>query len=85
MEKWANLFLMTGVWMRKILSERLKAISKANVLNDHGFKLDIAGFSLTGRMADFFEQGLIQIRYAKIKPKHLINTWIYHLVTLCFR
>jgi len=31
MEKWANLFSMTGVWMRKILSERLMAISKANV------------------------------------------------------
>jgi len=31
-------------------------------------------------MGDFYEQGLIQIRYSKIKPKHLINTWVYHLV-----
>ena len=53
---------------------------KSKRLDDQGFKLDIAGFRLTGRMADFFEQGLIQIQYAKIKPKHLINTWIYHLV-----
>jgi exodeoxyribonuclease V gamma subunit len=53
---------------------------KSKRLDDQGFKLDIAGFRLTGRMADFFEQGLIQIRYAKIKAKHLINTWIYHLV-----
>ena len=53
---------------------------KSKRLDDGGFKLNIAGFSISGRIADIFEQGLIQIRYAKIKPKHLINTWIYHLV-----
>ncbi len=53
---------------------------KSKRLDDRGFKLNIAGFSISGRIADFFGQGLIQIRYAKIRPKHLINTWIYHLV-----
>ena len=48
-------------------------------LDDRGFKLEIAGFSISGRIADFFEQGLIQIRYAKINSKHLVKTWIYHL------
>ena len=43
------------------------------------YLLNIAGFSLSGRIGDFFEQGLIQIRYAKITSKHVINTWIYHL------
>ncbi|MBW2155552.1 MAG: hypothetical protein JRG87_02725 [Deltaproteobacteria bacterium] len=48
-------------------------------LDDRGFKLEIAGFSISGRIADFFEQGLIQIRYAKTYSKHLVKTWIYHL------
>ncbi len=49
-------------------------------LDHRRFELDIGGFRLSGGMGDFYEKGLIQIRYAKIKPKHLINTWIYHLV-----
>jgi exodeoxyribonuclease V gamma subunit len=59
---------------------KIKGHIKSKRLDHRRVKLDIGGFCLTGGMDDFFEQGLIQILYAKIKPKHLINTWIYHLV-----
>jgi len=59
---------------------KIKVHIKSKRLDHRRFKLDIGGFRLSGDMGDFFEQGLIQIRYTKIKPKHLINTWIYHLV-----
>jgi exodeoxyribonuclease V gamma subunit len=52
---------------------------KSKGLDHRGVELDIAGFRISGTVDDFFEQGLIQIRYAKLKPKHLLNTWIYHL------
>ncbi|OEU64743.1 MAG: exodeoxyribonuclease V subunit gamma [Desulfobacterales bacterium PC51MH44] len=58
---------------KKIKGQRLEAI---------GVDLDIAGFKLCGRLADLYEGGLIQVRYAKVKPKYLLNTWVYHLI-LC--
>jgi len=60
-------------------ARKIESHIKSKRLGDRGFKLNIAGFSLSGRIGDFFEQGLIQIRYAKINLKHVINTWIYHL------
>jgi len=42
--------------------------------------LDIAGFRLKGRIADIYTGGPVQIRYATIKPKYLLYTWIYHLI-----
>ena len=42
--------------------------------------LDIAGFRLKGRIGDIYAGGPAQINYASIKPKYLLNTWIYHLV-----
>jgi len=53
--------------------ERLKALT---------VDLEIAGFNLYGRIADIYERAQIQVRYTSIKPKYLLNTWIYHIV-LC--
>jgi len=42
--------------------------------------LEIAGFRLKGRIANIYAGGPVQIRYATIKPKYLLNAWVYHLV-----
>jgi exodeoxyribonuclease V gamma subunit len=50
------------------------------------FSLDIDmtvdEFSLTGRLANIYETGMLNFRYAKMKTKDILRAWIYHLV-LC--
>ena len=53
---------------------------KGEPFDDLEIEIDIAGYNLFGRLTDIHEHGLIQIRYANVKPKYLLNTWIYHLI-----
>jgi len=53
---------------------------KGEPFDDLEIEIDIAGYNLFGRFTDIHEHGLIQIRYANVKPKYLLNTWIYHLI-----
>ncbi|MFO7667256.1 MAG: exodeoxyribonuclease V subunit gamma [Desulfobacterales bacterium] len=39
-------------------------------------------FSLTGRLSNVYEKGMLSFRYTAMKPKDILRTWIYHLV-LC--
>ena len=41
--------------------------------------LDVADFNISGRLDNLTEAGLVQYRYATIKPKDLIRGWISHL------
>ena len=50
---------------------------RADVLD---VELDIAGFRISDRVTDVYENGLIKTIYANTKPKYLLNTWIYHLI-----
>ncbi len=59
---------------------KIKSRTKGILLKDRDIDLDISGFRLCGRIADVYENGLIKIIYSKIKPKYLLNTWIYHLI-----
>lgn len=51
-------------------------------LDDHDVDIEVAGFNLFGRLTDVYEQGLIQIRYVKAKPKYLLKTRVNHVI-LC--
>jgi exodeoxyribonuclease V gamma subunit len=42
--------------------------------------LDIAGFTLRGWITANQTDGLLHIHYAKLKPKYLLNSWVYHLL-----
>jgi exodeoxyribonuclease V gamma subunit len=42
--------------------------------------LAVSGFHLTGRVDDVYPKGLIQHRYAALKPRDFLRAWIYHLV-----
>jgi exodeoxyribonuclease V gamma subunit len=44
--------------------------------------LQIGEFGLTGRLCDIYEQGQVHVRYANLRTKDVLRTWLYHLV-LC--
>ncbi|MCP4683287.1 MAG: exodeoxyribonuclease V subunit gamma, partial [Desulfobacterales bacterium] len=47
--------------------------------------LNISGFILTGTIDGIYPERMIRYRYAKIKAKDLIRTWIHHLVLNCMK
>ena len=61
---------------------KINEYTKGKLLNALEVDLEIAGFNLTGLLSNIYEHGLVNIRYAKTKPKDFLKSWIYHLV-LC--
>ncbi|OIN95449.1 MAG: exodeoxyribonuclease V subunit gamma [Deltaproteobacteria bacterium CG1_02_45_11] len=61
---------------------RIENHIKGKPLNAFDVDLEIAGFNITGRLANAYEHGLVLYRYATLKTKDLLKCWIYHLV-LC--
>jgi exodeoxyribonuclease V gamma subunit len=51
-------------------------------LEDQTVDINVAGFTLCGRLTDIYEPGLIQILYVNAKPKYLLKTWVNHVI-LC--
>lgn len=42
--------------------------------------LEIAGWHLKGRIANIYAGVPVQVHYAAIKTKYILNTWIYHII-----
>ncbi len=42
--------------------------------------LEVNDFKISGRLDNLIETGMVQYRYATIKPKDIIRSWISHLV-----
>ena len=59
--------------------EEYKRDSKPSVLD---IDMTINDFSLTGRLTNIYESGMLIFRYAAMKSKDILRAWIYHLV-LC--
>ena len=59
---------------------KIKDQTKRHRLEDLDVELDIAGFRIFDRVTDVYENGLIKTIYSNVKPKYLLNTWIYHLL-----
>jgi exodeoxyribonuclease V gamma subunit len=59
---------------------KINAQTKGHRLEDLDVELDIAGFRIFDRVTDVYENGLIKTIYSNMKPKYLLNTWIYHLI-----
>jgi len=66
----------------EIFANKLENITEGKKLNDLDIDYEIAGFKITGKITDIYEQGLIIFRYATVKPKDYLRAWIYHLL-LC--
>ncbi len=45
-----------------------------------GIDLQVGDFNLTGTLSSIYPQGLRRLRYANLKAKDHLNTWIMHLV-----
>jgi len=59
---------------------KIKDKTRAQRLEDFDVELDIEDFKMFDRVTDVYENGVIKTIYANIKPKYLLNTWIYHLI-----
>lgn len=69
--------LVSGVQLfKKTLDELLSGRDRQQ--HDVDFKL--GDFTITGRLVNLYETGLVLSRYATIKPKDMMRGWINHLV-----
>ncbi len=66
----------------EIFVRKIKDRTKNEPLKALKVDLEISGFHLTGRISGIYEDALIRSSYTSLKPKYILNTWIYHLV-LC--
>jgi len=51
-----------------------------NALETLDFQIDVGGFSLTGSLDHVFKETMIRYRYARLKGRDLLQSWIHHLV-----
>jgi exodeoxyribonuclease V gamma subunit len=47
------------------------------------FRIQIGDFSLTGSLDHVFKESMIRYRYARLKGKDMVVSWIYHLLLNC--
>jgi exodeoxyribonuclease V gamma subunit len=47
------------------------------------FQIDVGGFSLSGSLDHVFKETMIRYRYARLKGKDMVVSWIHHLVLNC--
>jgi len=66
----------------EIFANKLENITEGNKFNSLDIDYETAGFKITGRITDIYEQGFVIFRYATVKPKDYLRTWINHLL-LC--
>jgi len=64
----------------EIFANKLENITEGKKLNSLDINYEIAGFKITGKITNVYEQGLIIYRYATVKPKDYLKAWIYHLL-----
>jgi len=66
-------------------AEDLLPLIGENALETLDFQIDVGGFSLTGALKDVFKEKMMRYRYARLKGKDRVVSWIHHLVLNCIR
>ena len=69
----------------EIFANKLENITEGKKLNSLDIDHEIAGFKITGKIADIHEQSLVIFRYATVKSKDYLRAWIYHLLLCTIR
>jgi exodeoxyribonuclease V gamma subunit len=64
-------------------AEDLLPLISGNALETRDFQMDVAGFSLTGSLNSVFKEKMIRYRYARLRGKDIVVSWIHHLVLNC--
>jgi len=61
-------------------AEDLSPQLSKNALETLEFRIDVGGFSLTGSLDHVFKDKMVRFRYARLKGKDMVVSWIYHLM-----
>jgi len=64
-------------------AEKTETYTRKGELAPLEIDLNLSGCGLTGRVGSIYPERMIQFRYAKIKAKDRLRTWIYHLMLNC--
>jgi exodeoxyribonuclease V gamma subunit len=64
-------------------AEDLLPLIRGKPLETLDFQIDRGGFSLTGSLKDVFGEQMIRYRYARLKGKDMVVSWVHHLVLNC--
>jgi exodeoxyribonuclease V gamma subunit len=58
----------------------LLRLTGPEALETRGFRIDVGGFSLSGSLDHLSKDTMIRHRYARLKGKDMVVSWIHHLV-----
>ncbi len=61
-------------------AEEVAAAGMGRRLEDRRVELEVAGYRLTGSLANIHEGGILLYRYATFKGKDLLSAWLHHLL-----
>jgi len=61
-------------------AKHLLPLIDGNALESRDLRFDVGGFSLTGSLDHVFKETMIRYRYARLKGKDILASWIHHLV-----
>jgi exodeoxyribonuclease V gamma subunit len=60
-------------------AEELAPLLGEKALETLDFQIDVGGFSLTGSLDHVFKEKMVRYRYARLKGKDILVSWIHHL------
>ncbi|MBU3949315.1 MAG: exodeoxyribonuclease V subunit gamma [Proteobacteria bacterium] len=81
-ERVGNILLNESSINANIFINKIDAVKEGKTLSSLELDITINGFSLTGRLTNCYDNGIISFRYAAMKSKDIIKSWLYHLA-LC--
>jgi exodeoxyribonuclease V gamma subunit len=61
-------------------AQELRPLISEHALKPLDFEIDVGAFSLAGALDHVFRERMVRYRYARIKEKDLMVSWIHHLV-----
>jgi exodeoxyribonuclease V gamma subunit len=61
-------------------AEDLSPLIRKDTLETLEFRIKVGEFSLTGSLDHVFKDKMVRFRYARLKGKDMVVSWIYHLV-----
>ena len=64
-------------------AEDLLRLTGGEAFETRDFRIAVGGFSLTGSLDHVFKDTMIRYRYARLKGKDMVVSWIHHLVLNC--
>ena len=61
-------------------SLRLEHLELGEIQEDIDFAVPVGPYTVKGRLSQVYEQGVLYLRYAKLKGQDLLTWWLHHLI-----